>query len=83
MNKITGFFTEPFRRGPFWGVLDVAFKVFALFVWLFVMSLVIYFLYRTFKYDYIATNKIWWLSYSAVLTLTSSVLGYTALFVRK
>ena len=83
MHKIIAFFTTSFKRGPFWGALDMAFKILAILLWLFVMSFVVYSIYRTYRFSYMPTEKVWWISYTSVLTLTSSVLCYTALFIRK
>ena len=80
---ISDFLVKPFRRGPFWGLLDIIFKFAALVVWVFVMSCIGYFLYHSYFYDFRPTNTAWWLSYSTVLFITSTTLLYTALFVRK
>jgi len=87
MGKLLNFFTDSFkasfRRGPVIGVLDLAFRAFALVIWALTVQLLLSFVFDALFVEPVLSKRLWWLAYSTLMFLTVSALAYTAVIDRK
>jgi hypothetical protein len=82
LNSAVHSLKAPFRKGIFIGVLDLLFRVFALALWLLTVKLLFSFIYDALFIEIIWANKLWWLAYSAMMLVMSTILAYVAIWDR-
>ena len=83
MSKFLNSFKVSFSKGILTGILDILFRLLVAFVWFMVVRVVVLFAWEAITLPQLAGQRMWWLSYSALILLIVSVLGYTAIFSRE
>ena len=83
LNGIKNSFRASFRKGILYGLLDILFRIFALFLWLITVKILLTFIWEAIFVLTINTERIWWLVYSCLSLLMVTVLAYTAVYDRE
>ena len=83
LDGIKKSFRASFRKGIFYGILDILFRVFALFLWVITVKVLLAFIWEAIFTLTINTERLWWLLYSSLSLLMVTVLAYTAVYDRE
>lgn len=65
-----------------WGMVDILVKVVAIFIWVYVMTVLGSLLALSLRIDYNYVTQLWWCAYCFIIFFGASLLCYIACFVR-
>ena len=83
MTLLKNIFVKPFAaKGIFWGTVDVLVKVFASFIWIYLMGILVSLMLLSFKLDYSRMTQLWWFAYCFLIFFGASLLAYILVFMR-
>lgn len=83
MTFLKNFFLKPYTaKGFLWGTVDVAVKLFASFVWLYLTGILVSLMMLSFKLDYSRLTQLWWFAYCFLIFFGASLLAYILVFLR-
>ena len=83
MTSLKNFFIKPFAaKGYFWGTVDLAVKLFASFVWIYLTGILISLILQSIRLDYSLTTQLWWAAYCFMIFFGASMLAYILVFMR-
>ena len=83
MEKIKNSFKASFRKGIIIGLLDIIFRLGALFIWLATVKLLLAFVYEALFQEPLFAETIWWCVYSFLMFITVTALAYEAVWDRE
>lgn len=83
MRQFINSIKNSFKKNIFIGIADVLFRLFSAFIWVVVVVLLWQFVWEAFTVPQLASQKMWWLSYSVLVFIVISTLAYTAIFDRE
>ena len=73
----------PFKRGIIYGVLDILFRIFALFLWVITVKILLSFIWDAIFILNVNAERVWWIVYSSMSLVMISLLAYTAVYDRE
>lgn len=83
MQTFLTYLKKPYQeKGLFLGTLDLLLRAVAVFVWVYLMTVLVRLVVESLVLDYNPLSKLWWLSYSFLICFGASWLAYILLFVR-
>ena len=82
-NSIKKSISISFRKGVLYGVLDILFRAFALFLWVITVKVLLAFIWDAIFTLNINSERIWWLIYSSMSLVMVTLLAYTAVYDRE
>lgn len=83
LNNIADSFRASFRKGIFYGVLDILFRLVALCLWVLTVKLLLTFMWEAVFVIKINSERLWWLVYSSMSLVMVTLLAYTAIYDRE
>jgi len=83
LNNIANSFRASFRKGIFFGVLDILFRLVALCLWVLTVKLLLTFMWEALFVININSERIWWLVYSSMSLVMVTLIAYTAVYDRE
>jgi len=83
LNNISNSFRASFRKGTFYGILDILFRVLALCLWVITVKLLLTFMWEAVFVIKINSERIWWFVYSSMSLVMVTLLAYTAVCDRE
>ena len=83
MEKIRKSFKASFRKGIIFGLLDIVFRLVALFIWFATVKLLCVFVYEALFQEPLFSETIWWCVYSFLMFITVTALAYEAVWDRE
>lgn len=83
LNNIKRSFRASFRNGIVFGILDILFRIFALFLWFITVKTLLAFIWEAVFTLTINTERVWWLVYSSLSIIMVTALAYTAIYDRE
>lgn len=83
LNSIKKSFSASFRKGVVYGILDILFRIFALFLWLITVKILLAFIWDAIFTININADRIWWIIYSSMSLIMVTLLAYTAVYDRE
>lgn len=83
LNGIKKSISAPFRKGIIYGILDILFRLVAIFLWVITAKVLFSFIWEAIFVLNVSTERVWWIIYSLMSLLMLTLLAYTAVYDRE